>query len=210
MVYTVIMIDQLLRTYPLISDQVDTRELQVILQELEKALSSQIDGDIVEFGCYEGTTSLFMQRVITSTNTSKTLHVYDSFTGLPKKSTEDMSPIGEQFKQGELRANKKNLIKHFQHAGLPMPTIHKCWFNELNNDDLPKQIAFAFLDGDFYNSILDSLRVIEDRLSPGAVIVIDDYQSEQLPGVAKAVHNWLEYHHPITIHVEASLAILHT
>lgn len=41
----------------LLSDQVNEREIQIILRELEKTRA--IFGDIVEFGCYVGTTSVF-------------------------------------------------------------------------------------------------------------------------------------------------------
>ena len=36
--------------------------------------------------------------------------------------------------------------------------MHKGWFDQLSDREVPEQIAFAFLDGDFYSSIIDSLR----------------------------------------------------
>ncbi|HTE22852.1 MAG TPA: hypothetical protein VK674_07510 [Candidatus Limnocylindria bacterium] len=56
------MIDELLRTHPLISDQVEAGELRVVLSELNGVIERNTVGDIVELGCYEGTTSLFIQR----------------------------------------------------------------------------------------------------------------------------------------------------
>ena len=50
----------------LLSDQVDERELAIILRELEKVLVADVEGDVVEFGCYVGTTSVPMgQRLMT-------------------------------------------------------------------------------------------------------------------------------------------------
>lgn len=36
------------------TDQVDPREIAVLLFELEKVLVAGVDGDVVELGCYEG------------------------------------------------------------------------------------------------------------------------------------------------------------
>jgi len=145
--------------------------------------------------------------VLVQRQSTKSLHLYDSFAGLPEKTKPDQSPAGEQFKRGELHARKPNLIQHFRQAGLTLPTIHKAWFSDLSGDDIPTQIAFAFLDGDFYESIRDSLRLIEGKLSPGSTIVIDDYQSEALPGAARAVDEWLK-NRRAKVRIEASLAIV--
>ena len=72
---------------------------------------------------------------------------------------------------------------------------------------MPEQIAFAFLDGDYYASIRDSLALVWPRLTPGAVIIVDDYANEKLPGAARAVDEWLATH-PAQLRVQASLAIL--
>lgn len=195
----------LLKKYPIVSDQVDAAELKVILHELQKMLDADVPGDVVELGCYVGTTSLFLQRMLRETG--KVLHVYDSFAGLPPKVQQDASPAGEQFRQGELTATKAQLIKHFKQAGLPLPVIHKAWFEQLALQDMPEQISFAFLDGDFYTSILSSLEVVWPRLSPGAVVIVDDYNTEALPGVRRAMEEWAK-EHAFRLRTQASLAIV--
>ncbi len=187
----------------LVSDQVSKDEVRIILRELARTLS--VPGDVVELGCYVGTTSLYLQRALLGGG--KTLHVYDSFAGLPQKSSYDASPSGEQFKPGELAATKATFIAHFKRANLPLPIIHKAWFGDLTAADMPARICFAYLDGDFYESIMDSLRVIWPQLQPGAVIVIDDYHNLALPGAQRAVDDWLRTH-PARLQVQASLAII--
>lgn len=189
----------------LLSDQVTKAEIDVILRELEKVLSTGIVGDVTEFGCYVGTTSVYVASRLQRTN--KQLYLYDSFAGLPPKTTQDISPAGEQFKEGELFATKKQLIINLKKANVPMPKIKKGWFSELSNEDVPAAISFAFLDGDYYDSVLDPLKLIWDKLSPGAIIVVDDYANEALPGAAKAVDEWLKSH-TATLRVQSSLAIL--
>lgn len=201
------MIDELLRKYPLVSDQVDKREVAIILRELSRALDATATGDVVEFGCYAGTTSLFISRLLNIQKSTRELNVYDSFEGLPEKRVEDASRAGDQFKAGELAVTKKQFIVNYKKAGLSLPRIHKGWFSDLIEADVPEKIAFAFLDGDYYESVLTPLRLIWPRLVPGAVIVVDDYANEALPGAAKAVDEWLETH-PAKLTIEHSLAIL--
>jgi O-methyltransferase len=192
--------------YKLLSDQITPRELSVILRQLHVVLKADIPGDIVEFGCYVGTTSVYLAEAIRSS--VRTLHLYDSFEGLPPKEAQDASPAGLQFVEGELHATKKQLLHNLKQAGVPMPRIVKGWFSDVTPDDVPEMIAFAFLDGDYYQSILDPLKLIWPRLVPGAVVVIDDYQNEALPGAAKAVDEWVRSHPVAHLTVEASLAIL--
>ena len=189
----------------LLSDQIDERELEIILRELKKVLAADVAGDVVEFGCYVGTTSVPMAKELRKTD--KKLFVYDSFEGLPEKTVEDESPAGMQFKSGELLATKAQLIRHFKQAGLPLPIITKGWFSEISPSRVPETICFAYLDGDYYHSILDPLALIWDRLAPGAIIVVDDYANEALPGATKAVDQWLASH-PVKLRVEHSLAII--
>ncbi len=184
----------LLTKYSIISDQIKRPALEVVLGQLERALANGTEGDVVEFGCYIGTTSLFIRRVLDGAEPSggRQFHVYDSFAGLPPKRPQDQSAAGVDFRAGELSVSKKQLLAEFQRAHLRPPVAHKAWFNELNDEDVPAQLAFAFLDGDFYDSIIDSLRLVWPRLSPGGIICIDDYGRETLPGVERAVRDYFQ------------------
>ena len=61
------------------------------------------------------------------------------------------------------------------------------------------ELLFAYLDGDFYDSILISLQYVYPKLTAGAVCLIDDYCDPQinpkgwnrLPGVKKACDEYL-------------------
>lgn len=203
--------DQLIQKYPIISRQITAERLRVILRHLELALVGNTAGDIVEFGCYIGATSLFLRRMCDAYQQSdkKSLHVYDSFEGLPHKQAQDNSVAGDQFKAGELKVNKKQLFHEFYKAKLRPPVVHKAWFYELSPADIPKHIAFAFLDGDFYSSILNSLQLITPALSPTAIVAIDDFGRESLPGVERAVRDFFN-HNDFNVHVEHNIAIIKT
>jgi O-methyltransferase len=201
--------EQLLQKYPIISDQITPERLRVVLRSFEQVLERNTEGDIVEFGCYVGTTSLFLRRLLDAYQQSdqRELHVYDSFAGLPDKSIQDNSVAGDQFKAGELTVSKKQLLHEFHKTGLKPPITHKAWFNELTPSEVPKQIAFAFLDGDFYDSILDSLTLIWPVLHPNAVVTVDDYGREALPGAERAVREFLR-DKSADLHAEHNIAII--
>lgn len=188
----------------LLSDQVDAREISVILRELQRAFSVNPSGDVVEFGCYIGTTSVFLADKIA--RSERTLWLYDSFAGLPEKSDKDRSPAGEQFKAGELFASRKELEKNLRPYVHTRKRIKKGWFSDLTERDVPEFIAFAFLDGDYYDSIIDPLTLIWPRLLPGAIIVVDDYVNEALPGAQRAVDEWAK-RYGCKVKTEQSLAI---
>ena len=202
--------DQLLAKHPIISDQVDAKELGALLRELEKLLRNGVTGNIVEFGCYVGTTSLFIRQLLDAYDFAGEFHVYDSFMGLPEKTQADASAAGEQFKAGELLAPRKTFIQNFKKASLKLPIIHKGWFADFSPDDVPESIIFAFFDGDFYESIADSFRVCGGKLQETATIIVDDYANEALPGAARAVDEWLKNNQQFTIRIEASLAIIYS
>ena len=182
--------DKLIKSYSIISDQMDKKRLKVILSQLEKVLLEKVEGSVVEFGCFAGTTSLFIRRLLDEIDSTRDFHTYDSFEGLPQKSIEDASVAGSDFKAGELKATKHDFVRNFKKAGLKLPYIHKGWFSELKPKELPEQIAFAFLDGDFYQSILDSLELVWPRMSAGGVVVVDDYMRSNLPGATRAVEEF--------------------
>lgn len=180
------------------NDQVSQGETDKIMELARGCL--EVPGDFVEFGCYKGDTSLLLAELLVEKsvdkvgksggNDAKRLWIYDSFEGLPEKTAMDESVLGVNFKSGELFVTKREVKQRFLRAGLPVPVIKKGWFSDLTDDDLPEKIAFAFLDGDFYESIRDSLRLVVPRMSEGGVIVVHDYTNPALPGVKRAVEEW--------------------
>ena len=173
--------------------QVSEGETAVILSTLHDVLSREVSGDIVEFGCYRGDTSLLLQKMLQREfpNSSSRLWIYDSFEGLPARTHEDASVAGDGFKQGELLVTKREVVERFKKTGLHIPRIRKGFFENLSTDDLPSEIAFAFLDGDLYQSIRTSLELVTPRMNEHGVILVHDYNNPQLPGSARAVDEWL-------------------
>ena len=180
------------------NDQVSEKETEKILMLARECLN--VEGDFVEFGCYKGDTSLMLAELLVENSVdklgkdggklAKKLWIYDSFEGLPEKTVLDESVMGIGFKGGELFVTKREVKERFLRAGLPVPVIKKAWFRDLTDEDVPGAIAFAFLDGDFYESIRDSLKLVASKMAEGGVLVVHDYTNPALPGVGKAVEEW--------------------
>ncbi|HSW66545.1 MAG TPA: TylF/MycF/NovP-related O-methyltransferase [Bacillota bacterium] len=204
-------ITQTLQRHAPVSDQVSRADIALILRELDAVLRQAVPGGIVELGCYVGTTSLFIRRLLDHHHQSdkREFHAYDSFAGLPDKVAQDQSAAGVDFRLGELTVSKKDFLQQFRSSNLRPPIIHKGWFNELTPADVPDQIAFAFLDGDFYESILDSLRLVWPRMTAGSTLLIDDYQREALPGVERAVRDFFRGKPMPPLRQMQNIAIVH-
>ncbi|MBB1503535.1 class I SAM-dependent methyltransferase [Candidatus Saccharibacteria bacterium] len=206
--------------------QVTARETEILLQELTKTLTHNIPGDVVEFGCYKADTSVLYQKLLESMGhggafqpenqaaqaSQKTLWLYDSFEGLPAKTREDNSAAGDAFQAGELLVTKREVIEKFKKMGLRLPKIKKAFFDDLDIIyDIPEKISYAFLDGDLYQSIKTSLRLVTDKMSQGGVIIVHDYNNPELPGSARAVDEWLKSHQVkvASFRVAETLAIIY-
>ena len=154
-----------------------------------------VEGDFVELGCNSDESSVLITKVIQVHNSDKKLFVFDSFEGLPS-----LSPVdGSAYRQGQLKTTEDLLRYNFKRYDLPLPEIHRGWFNETLPSGLPDKISFAYLDGDLYDSILISLKHVYPKLTKGAICLIDDYNDpsvnpngfNKLPGVKKACDEYL-------------------
>jgi O-methyltransferase len=161
-----------------------------------QVLAYGVQGDFVELGCNTGDSSVLMTKLLEAYNSDKRLSVYDSFEGLPSARQDD----GTFLSGGDLKTSEDVLRNNFKKYNLPLPAIHKGWFQDTLPTGLPEQIAFAYLDGDFYDSIIISLQYVYPKLTPGSICLIDDYCDPQinpkgwnrLPGVKKACDEYLE------------------
>jgi len=155
---------------------------------LSQVLAFDIEGEVVELGCHEGQSAVLFRETMDFHRSRKDLHLYDSFQGLPEAQEQDE---GGWFRLGDLRANQSKLLHHFIEHGLEAPIVHPGWFCNTLPAELPDRICLAHVDCDFYTSILMSLESVYDRLARNAIVVIDDYDWEGLPGVKRAVDNFL-------------------
>jgi O-methyltransferase len=160
-----------------------------LIKLLLNTIDNDIEGDVVELGCYVGESSKFLMKTLVTTKSNKRLYVYDSFEGLPELSKWEEN---SGWRPGTLKSSEEILISNFNQNNIPLPIIHKDWFKNIPDYKVPEKISFAFLDGDFYDSIYDSLTKIYDKVSDGGYICFHDYNRHDLPGVKAAVTEFLE------------------
>ena len=161
---------------------------QLVLYALD-VIEKNIEGDFVEFGCYVGESSKYLRKTLDETNSNKDLYVYDSFEGLPKKSKYEE---GMPWESGTLNTTEEILVKNFRDNNLKAPYVNKGWFKDIPDYRVPDKISYAFLDGDFYDSIYDSLNKVYDKVTDGGYILFHDYERNDLPGVRAAIEDFLK------------------
>jgi hypothetical protein len=77
-----------------------------------------------------------------------------------------------------------------QLAGARNATFVKGWFKDtVPGREFPEPIAVLRLDGDWYESTLTCLESLYPKVTPGGVVIIDDYYVWD--GGARAVHEYL-------------------
>jgi O-methyltransferase len=146
-------------------------EAYFIVLALEK--SKDVSGNVCEFGVAQGETSALIANEIKSSN--KTLHLFDSFEGLPKPTAkdqlkDDMFSLGSmEAYAGEMSCPETLVRVRLQQILFPSEryVIHKGFFDQVlqAGSNLPKEISFAYVDFDFYEPILTVLNFLHiDRV----------------------------------------------
>lgn len=181
-------VEKIIAAHPqTISTMVGIESMRYILDNFYSVMG--IPGDVVELGCNVGTTALYIRRLLNLVETGKEFHVYDSFEGLPEANEHDGNP--PRLDKGNLAKEKSAFEQSFKDAGLEFPIIHKGFFADIPDNEYPDKICFAFFDGDFYSSILDSFFKVYHKMVPGGIIIVHDYEGAMLPGVKVACDDFL-------------------
>jgi len=169
------------------SSIINDDQISKLVYYLLDIIENKIEGDIVEFGCYVGESSKYLMKTLVECDVNKKLYVYDSFEGLPDLSEWEKNT---GWRPRTLKTSEEILISNFVENNLPIPIIHKDWFKDVPDYKVPEKISFAFLDGDFYDSIYDSLSKIYDKVQDGGYICFHDYKRNDLPGVEAAIKDF--------------------
>lgn len=171
-------------------------EAYAIIEALANTRS--VAGDVCEFGVAQGDTSALIAHEILGQQRS--LHLYDSFEGLPRPTGEDelkddIFGLGSMDAYaGEMSAPMEMVIARLRAVGLPASryVIHKGFIEELQHQPtlVPAQVSFAYVDFDFYEPIKIALALLDTRTGPGAIIIVDDYDFFST-GAKKAVDEFV-------------------
>jgi hypothetical protein len=149
------------------------------------AIEEAIPGDFVETGVWRGGTVIFMRAILKELGVEDRLvWAADSFEGLPapdpvafpkeayahntKEMKDDLNFLAVSF--DEVKAN-------FARYGLLDDQVRFLvgWFSETLPVAPIERIALLRLDGDYYQSTMDALSSLYDKVSPGGFVIVDDY-----------------------------------
>lgn len=181
-----------MNSVPLITNMMEYHEIYGVLKHLQYVLENNIPGDIVEFGCFVGTTSIFIRKMLDEYKSDRQFHVYESWQGLPEKHAKDHSTDERQFNAGMFQVPKEQFLSVFQNFSLELPIIHSGLFKDIPEVEYPEKIAFVFMDGDFYTSTRDALDVVYKKVVNNGIILVDDCGWAPLPGPKLACEEFLE------------------
>ncbi len=138
--------------------------------------TQNIPGAIAEVGVYKGGTA----KLLGETETKKPIYLFDTFTGLPESELKlggDVKKFDDVSLEGV-----KNYLKDYKNI-----QFKPGFFPDSAKGMEHEAFSLVYLDADIYESIRDGLEFFYPRLSPGGVILVDDYLSGHWPGVEKAV-----------------------
>ena len=125
-----------------------------------------IPGDMVEFGVAYGASA----RIIGEYGSGRTLHLFDTFSGLPKPGVHDSS----RFYEGSYSCSLESVQQYV--AGLPC-RFYQGFFPGTAGPVEQTNFSFVHLDVDLYESTLEGLKFFYPRMSRGAILISHDYQS---------------------------------
>jgi hypothetical protein len=161
---------------------------------IERALTMGVPGDIVETGVWRGGASILARAVLAAYDIKDRMVVLaDSFEGLPPPDAERYpADEGSNFHEfAELAVSLETVRRNFERLGLldDQVVFIKGWFKDTMPTFPDRPIAVLRLDGDMYESTMDPLTYLFDKVPPGGWIIVDDY--EWVPACKAAVRDFL-------------------
>jgi len=140
-----------------------------------------LEGDFIECGTYRGGTAHLIASEIKSTpSRPRELHLFDTFTGMPPQAVLD--PSGHR--EGDLGDVDFKAVQAFLKP-FPFIRFHQGIIPATFEAIQSKKFAFAHIDVDLYSSVMDSCQFLYERMTPGGIMVFDDYGFEKYRNSAK-------------------------
>jgi O-methyltransferase len=147
---------------------------------VETVIRDDVPGDLIETGVWRGGACILMRAILKANgDTTRRVWLADSFAGLPPPNAAEYpaDKRGQHHLWSEFVASRAEVEENFRRYALLDEQVRflEGWFK----DTLPKapidKLAVLRLDGDMYESTMQALESLYDRLSPGGFVIIDDY-----------------------------------
>jgi O-methyltransferase len=178
------------RSWPLFGyTMIGLQRLNNIQTCIENVLRDGVEGDLIEAGAWRGGATIFMRAVLKYYGVrDRIVWVADSFEGLPALTAsqaqyaDDLSVDVKTLNNGGpmqlgLSVSLEKVKSNFAKFNLLDDQVRflKGWFR----DTLPAapidKLALLRLDGDMYQSTMDTLVTLHHKVSAGGYVIVDDY-----------------------------------
>jgi O-methyltransferase len=171
----------------------------VLYTLLKQALT--VKGDVWECGVYQGGTAAMLAKVISESGTDKKLFLFDTFAGMPATDKDR-----DLHQEGDFSDTSVEQVEAFVNAP-DVAVLRRGYIPDTFSGLESHCIAFAHIDVDIYRSVIDSIKFIWPRLSPGGFVVFDDYGFPSCPGALRAVDEFFAQTpaHPLCLHTGQAL-----
>jgi O-methyltransferase len=128
--------------------------------------TSKIPGDIAEVGVFMGSSA----KLICEAKGNRSLHLFDTFEGLPELSEHDES---EKFHEKQYSCSLERIKVYLQKY--PNISYYKGLFPETSGPVVDTQFSFVHIDVDLYQSTKSCLEFFYPRLHRGGALISHDY-----------------------------------
>lgn len=176
--------------------------IESLVNAVRYVVTHEIPGDIVECGVWRGGSMMAVAHVLRSLGAQRTIHLFDTFEGMPPPSAHDSDLHGRQASELLATADKRTAdiwaYSPLEEVRANMSTTGydpaRLQFVVGRVEDTipqraPERISLLRLDTDWYESTLHEMQHLFPRLSTGGVLIIDDYGHWQ--GAKRAVDEYL-------------------
>jgi hypothetical protein len=160
---------------------------------IEEVIAKGVPGDLIETGVWRGGATIFMRAVLKAYGvTDRRVWVADSFEGLPQPDAAKYPRDADSdlHEARELAVSLEQVQANFERYGLLDDQV--CFLKGWFRDTLPgapiERLAVLRLDGDMYQSTMDTLVNLYPKVSHGGYVIVDDYGA--IPACRRAVHDY--------------------
>ena len=144
-----------------------------------------VPGHTAECGVFQGRGSYLILEA--NLHSGKQHHIFDSFEGVSKPDDRDIHghKHTKEWGQFDMAFPEESLRQRFQsYQGVH---YHKGWIPEKFHEVSNEKFSFVHIDVDLYQPTYDSIAHFYPLLSPGGIILCDDYAADGTPGARKAM-----------------------
>lgn len=179
---------------------VPTPSLTELARQVRAVMEQRIPGDFVECGTWRGGSSFLMAELLRAAgDTERRVWMFDSFEGIPPPEPIDgeaaqawARDAASPWYHDNLRVSLEEVEQAARGLGVADRTVMvKGYFENTlpATRDRLGPIALLRIDADWHASVQCCLEQLVDRVSPGGLVVFDDYFAYE--GCAIAVHEYL-------------------